>query len=166
MFEIERHKSFITDHYFRLLRDYGKPDLLRQFIERWIDLLVMYSSKSHFSCFDPPVPILNRIVSKAKSVLVVPFGNTPVPHLPRCTIFPLYPFRIHTSHHVECSRDGLEMLQLYLKLTNVRIVGFYKFKNDHILAELRKMFPHITVYNASLFSSFRKMSKLALFKSN
>ena len=147
----------VRDHYFSLLRHCHKPLLLQTFITRWIDLLNMYSSKEHFVTFEPKVPLLKRLVPRPVAILVVPFENTHVPFgLRRVSIFPLYPFRIRTQYHTDCSRDGEEMLQLYLDMTGLTLVGFHKV-SDHMscVANLSRQ-PHLQVYTQSLFSSFRK----------
>lgn len=153
----------VRDHFFSLLRNYNKPHSLQAFITRWIDLLNMYSSKEHFVTLEPNLPLLRRLKPGAVGVLVVPFENTIVPPgLKRVSIFPLYPFRVRTTLHTECSRDGEEMLQLYLAMTGIRIVGFYKV-SDHMscVSNFSKQ-PNLHVYSSSLFSSFRQKCKLNL----
>ncbi|GFQ79814.1 hypothetical protein TNCT_725721 [Trichonephila clavata] len=65
------------------------------------DLLSMYSSQTKFVSFDPPTPILDRLVPMA--VGLVFFPNTIIPPgLKRISIFPLYPFdTIHFSHRMQ-----------------------------------------------------------------
>ncbi|GFU47108.1 uncharacterized protein NPIL_416771 [Nephila pilipes] len=160
MFDLQRAQNVIVERYFRLLRGYHQPDLLQRFMQRWTDLLSMYSTQSKFISFDPPIPLLHRLEPLAIGVLVVPFPNTLVPPgLKRITIFPLYPFRIQYTSHTECSRDGMEMLSLYLKLTGIRTIGFFKVspttQHQKIIPELQQSFPHLRIYGSSAFNNFR-----------
>lgn len=146
----------VRDHYFSLLRYCKQPNVLHAFIQRWIDLLNMYSSQNHFVTFEPKLPLLKRLKSGAVAVLVVPFENTIVPaRLKNVSIFPLYPFRVRTTLHTECSRDGEEMLQLYLTLSRITLVGFYKVSDNALcVSNLLLQQPHLRVYTNRLFSSF------------
>ncbi|GFQ94848.1 uncharacterized protein TNCT_368911 [Trichonephila clavata] len=147
MFDLQRIKTVVAERYFRLLRGYNQTDLLQRFMQRWMDLLSMYSSQTKFISFDPPTPILESLIPMAVGVLVVPFPNTTIPPgLKRITIFPLYPFRIQYTSHTECSRDGMEMLCLYLKLTGIKIIGFFNVplstQHHKLIPELQQSFPH------------------------
>ncbi|GFQ88144.1 hypothetical protein TNCT_361661 [Trichonephila clavata] len=70
MFDLQRIQTVVVERYFRLLRGYNRPDLLQRFMQRWMDLLSMYSSQAKFVSFDPPTPILERLVLMAVGVLV------------------------------------------------------------------------------------------------
>ncbi|GFS33577.1 uncharacterized protein TNIN_418311 [Trichonephila inaurata madagascariensis] len=160
MFDLQRIRAVVAERYFRLLRGYNQPDLLQRFMQRWMDLLSMYSSQTKFASFDPPSPILERLVPMAVGVLVVPFPNTIIPPgLKRISIFPLYPFRIQYTSHIECSRDGMEMLCLYLKLTSIKTIGFFKVplstQHHKLIPELQQSFPHLHIYGSSAFNNFR-----------
>ncbi|GFQ73213.1 uncharacterized protein TNCT_58661 [Trichonephila clavata] len=160
MFDLQRIKTVVAERYFRLLRGYNQTDLLQRFMQRWMDLLSMYSSQTKFISFDPPTPILESLIPMAVGVLVVPFPNTTIPPgLKRITIFPLYPFRIQYTSHTECSRDGMEMLCLYLKLTGIKIIGFFNVplstQHHKLIPELQQSFPHLRIYGSSAFNNFR-----------
>ncbi|GFQ73859.1 uncharacterized protein TNCT_248041 [Trichonephila clavata] len=158
MFDLQRIQTLVAERYFRLLHGYHQPDLLQRFMQRWMDLLSMYSSQTKFVSFDPPTPILDRLVPMAVGVLVVPFPNTIIPPgLKRISIFPLYPFRIQYTSHTECSRDGMEMLYLYLKLTGIKTIGFFKVplstQHHTLIPELQQLFPNLHIYGSSTFNN-------------
>ncbi|GFR22022.1 uncharacterized protein TNCT_426861 [Trichonephila clavata] len=160
MFDLQRIQTLVAERYFRLLRGYNQLDLLQRFMQRWMDLLFMYSSQTKFVSFDPNTPILERLVPMAVGVLVVFFPNTIIPPgLKRISIFPLYPFRIQYTSHTECSRDGMEMLYLYLKLTGIKTIGFFKVplstQHHKLIPELQQLFPHLHIYGSSAFNNFR-----------
>ncbi|GFS69723.1 uncharacterized protein TNCV_4823621 [Trichonephila clavipes] len=150
-------QTTVAEQYFRYLREYNQPDLLKRFMQRWMDLLSMYSSQTKFISFDPPTPILKRLIPMAVGVLVVPFPNTLIrPGLKRISIFPLYPFRIQYTSHTECSRDGMEMLCLYLKLTGIKTIEFFKIplstQHHKLIPELQQSCFLIYIFMALLLS--------------
>lgn len=153
----DRLQVQIAEHYFRLFRRYDKMDQVRFFIQRWIDVVQTYSKIPHFVAFDPPVPALNRLVSRARGVVLVPFNNSKVRRLPRFTsVFPYYPFRIKLEHTDECCKIGLEFFHLYLELTDIRFVCVYKmwYQQDKIIRELREKHPHVKIYTTASYKSF------------
>ncbi|GFX56573.1 uncharacterized protein TNCV_5034921 [Trichonephila clavipes] len=157
MLGLQRIQTTVAEQYFRYLRDYNQQDLLKRFMQRWMDLLSMYSSQTKFISFHPPTPILKRLIPMAVGVLVVPFPNTLIPPgLKRISIFPLYPFRIQYTSHTECSRDGMEMLCLYLKLTGIKTIGFFKI---HLSTQHHKLIPELQqslhIYGSAAFNNFR-----------
>ncbi|GFS30445.1 uncharacterized protein TNIN_160221 [Trichonephila inaurata madagascariensis] len=160
MFDMQRIQTAVAERYFRFLRGYNQPDILQRFMQRWMDLLSMYSSQAKFFSFDPPNFILERLVPMAVGILVVPFPNTLIPPgLKRISIFLLYPFRIQYTPHTECSRDGIEMLCLYLKLTGFKTIGFFEVplstQHHKLIPELQQSFPHLHIYGYSAFNNFR-----------
>ncbi|GFW94133.1 uncharacterized protein TNCV_1978731 [Trichonephila clavipes] len=160
MFDLQRMQTTVAEQYFRYLRDYNQPDLLKRFMQRWMDLLSIYSSQTKFISFDPPTPILEHLIPMAVGVLVVPFPNTLIPPgLKRISIFPLYPFRIQYTSHTECSRDGMEMLCLYLKLTGIKTIGFFKIplstQHHKLIPEIQQSFPDLHIYGSAAFNNFR-----------
>lgn len=168
MFDLQRNHSIIAEQYYKVLHSYHDKAQLSKFIQRWMDLLAMYSSQANFLYFEPSVPRLHRLVPQAVGLLIVSFSNTIVPHgLQGVSIIPLYPFRICYNLNTECSRDGMEMVRLYLQLTRVQLVGFYKisFAFQKLIPELQQDFPYLQIYGSSSFASFRSVcqrKKLAL----
>lgn len=158
MFDLQRIKALQTDHYFRLLYRNNKSEEMERFVQRWFQLLEMYSTKSNFVSFDPQTPFLNHLVPNAVGVLVVPFHNQPLPcRLRHVSVIPLYPFRINYTINVECSRDGFELLSLYLKATGIKWVGFFNLPPTLLkrIPELQEAFPNVKIYGPSSFSSFK-----------
>lgn len=158
MFDLERVKVNQTDYFFRLLYHYNKPKEMERFMQRWFQLLEMYSTKSNFVSFDPPIPLLDRLVPHAVGVLIVPFHNQSLPyHLRNVSIIPLYPFRINYTINAECSREGFELACLYLKATGIQLIGFLNLPPTlyRLISELQEAFPKTKIYGPSSFSSFR-----------
>lgn len=157
MFDLVRTKNAVADHYFRILQSYKKPQLLKAFIQQWFHLITSYSQEPHFLSFDPPVPVIQRLIPHAVGVLVVPFPNTRVPvYLKRVSIFPLYSFRINYKHHTECCREGVEILLRYLEMTDIQMVGFYKVPHaPKVIDELQEKYPNLKCYGPSAFGSFK-----------
>ncbi|GFU07172.1 uncharacterized protein NPIL_189901 [Nephila pilipes] len=161
MFDLQRAQNVIVERYFRLLRGYHQPDLLQRFMQRWTDLLSMYSTQSKFISFDPPIPLLHRLEPLTSSRRV----GGPVSQHPRSSrsethyCFPSVPFSNQYTSHTECSRYGMEMMSLYLKLTGIRTIGFFKVspttQHQKIIPELQQSFPHLRIYGSSAFNNFR-----------
>lgn len=153
----DRLQVQIAEHYFKLFRRYNKMDEIQFFIRRWIDVVQTYSKLPHFVAFDPPVPVLTRLVSMANGVVLVPFNYSKVPKLPKFTsVFPYYPFRIKLEHTDESCKIGLEFFHLYLELTDIRFVCVYElwYQQDKITKELRERHPHIKIYTTASYKSF------------
>lgn len=152
-----RIKVQIAEHYFKLFRQYNKMDEIRFFIQRWITIVETYAKVPHFVAFDPPVPVLNRLVPDAKGVVLVSFNYSKVPKLPRFTsVFPYYPFRIKLEHTDESCKIGLEFLHLYLELTGIRFLCVYElwYQRDKIIKELQERHPHLKIYTMPSYKSF------------
>lgn len=166
MFDLIRTKNSITDHFYRVLQCYKNPNLLKPFIQQWLQLVTTYSEQPHFLSFDPPVPVIHRLVPNAVGVLVVPFPNTNVPaRLRRVSIFPLYPFKINYSHHTHCSREGIDILISYLELSGIKLVGFFKVPHaQKLIPQLQERLPDVKFYGPSVFSSFQDVCHLAFIK--
>lgn len=156
-FRDDRLEVQIAEHYFRLFRRYDKMDETRFFVKRWIDVIHSYSKMPRFVAFDPPVPVLNRLVSGAQGVILVPFNNSKVPRLPRfASVFPYYPFRIKLEHTDESCKIGLEFFHLYLEMTDIRFVCVYKmwYQQDKIIKELHEKHPCVKIYTTTSYKSF------------
>lgn len=159
MFEIKRVQQSITEHYFKLFKRYNKDHLCREFIEMWISLLCAYSKLPDFLRFESKIPILQRIQSPAKSVLIVPFENTEINVL-NTTIFPLYPFRVQLKCRTVCCKEGLSLVLLYLQITNIEFIGFYKISNYKcIIEKIKSVNPKVKCYPPSSFKYFLKVNK-------
>lgn len=161
MFDVDRHRLTIAECYFRLFRD--RKDDAQAFYQRWIDLLVMYAHMPRFVSFDPPVPLLHRLVPRAIAVVVVPFPNTRVPmSLRGVSIFPLYMFRVNYTSHMECCSEGKEFLHMYLQMSGIRLVGAFKVRHAHLFTHLEETVPGVKCYGASSFNSFRQVCRNAV----
>lgn len=157
MSDFDRLKLDIAEHYFKLLRPYDKMDKTRLFISRWLDVVKTYSKLPDFIAFDPTLPVLNRIVPRAKGVVLVPYPSIKVSRLPQYTsVFPYYPFRVKLEHKDESCKIGLEFFRMYLDITGIRIVCIYRmwYKEKEIVAELQETYPDIKIYTTDCYGSF------------
>ncbi|KAG8175225.1 hypothetical protein JTE90_022648 [Oedothorax gibbosus] len=162
MFDVERQRMPIAEFYFRLFR-HRKEDA-RALYQRWIDLLIMYSQMPRFISFDPPVPLLHRLVPRAIAVVIVLFPKTRVPmNLRSISTFPLYPFRVNYTSHTECCSEGEEFLHMYLQSSGIRLVGVFsptfQARFTHLLTNLEEKMPRIQCYGPSSFDSFRQVCR-------
>lgn len=162
MFDFERVQLLIREHYYRLFRGCQKPEETGYFIKRWLDLVRSYSTSSDFLSFDPTVPVLTRLVPKAKTVIVVPFPNVKVYWgLPSTSVFPFFPFRVRKETNDVACRAGLEFLHLYLELTGIRVVCLYRLypgQEDKIAEELQQKHPDVKVYGKGSYDSFKRIA--------
>ncbi|KAG8172722.1 hypothetical protein JTE90_003911 [Oedothorax gibbosus] len=142
MFDIERHRITIAEHFFRLFRD--KTSSTQVLYQKWISLLEMYSTMPRFVSFDPRDPMLHRLVPNAIAMLIVPFQNTEAPFgLKQVSIFPLYMFRVNFTTHAECCKEGKEILQMYLQLSGIRRIGLFKVKDISLIKDLLQAIPEL-----------------------
>lgn len=152
MFDLERHKILIGEHFFKLFHSYRKPELAQKFIRRWLELLKVYSELPNFVSFGDRAPVLKRLQPNARAVLIVPFENTiHYFHNPRVSVFPLYPFRVQLTHKGICCKEGLELLLIYLEMTGIRLIGFYDVVN---YKKIMESLPRATCYPPALFKYF------------
>lgn len=160
MFDLERVKILIAEHFFKQFRKYNKPKLTDQFIRRWLQLLLIYSQIPNFVSFHDKAPKLNRLYPKARAVLVVPFEDFKLPFfVPNVSVFPLYPFKTYLKHKSICCREGIELLQLYLEISDIKIVGFYKVMNyKSVIDTLLEKDPSLHCYPPSLLTYFCRFS--------
>lgn len=165
MFDFERLKVIVAEHYFKVFRLYNKPEQMGFFIRRWCELIHTYSKSHGFISFDPTVPVLNKLVPGAKAIILVPFPNTSINYLPhRTSVFPYYPFKVKKEIKDETCQIGLEFFHLYLELTGIRIVCIYnmRYQEDKIASELQEIYPDIELYGRGAYSSFtRKVQSIS-----
>lgn len=158
MFDVKRIQNNITEYYFKIFKVYNKNNLTTEFIKTWLSLLEIYSKLPDFVQFESKIPILQCIRPNSKSVIIVPFENTNL-NIRNITIFPLYPFRIQLKTRSTCCKEGLSLLLLYLKITNISIIGFYKVLNyKKIIKQIKEMNPKVKCYPPSSFRYFLKVS--------
>lgn len=169
MFDFERLQIIVAEHYFKVFRSYNKPEQMHFFIRRWCELIHSYSTSKGFLGFDPTVPILSRLVSQAKAVILVPFPNTRIGYLPhRTSVFPYYPFKIKKEIKDETCQIGLEFFHLYLELTGVRIVYMHemRYQEDRIASELQDKYSDIELYGRGTYACFKRKVQSVSLKSS
>lgn len=159
MFEFERIQNDIVEHYFKLFKRYNKEQLLKEFIDTWLSLLQAYSKLPDFINFETKIPKLQRIRSPSKTLLIVPFENTEI-NVYNTTIFPLYPFRVQLKTRSVCCKEGLSLVILYLKITDIKYIGFYKIQNyKRIIKQIKLVNSKIKCYPPSSFKYFLQVNK-------
>ncbi|GFY66928.1 hypothetical protein TNIN_179571 [Trichonephila inaurata madagascariensis] len=155
MFNLRQIRSSIIEKFLKVLGVYNKRELTQKFIKRWLELLQIYSKLPNFQSFHCKIPFLDGLVPHAKSVLVVPFEDTQPPVVGNVSVFPLYPFRVYLRDKSICCKEGLELLQLYLDITNIKVIGFYRVGNyKKIMDSLKERKPKLFCYPPSLFKYF------------
>lgn len=161
MFDLKRHKSFIAESFFKHFKSFNKPTLTQQFIERWLYLLYFHSKNSQFLCFDSPIPLIENLPVKPRAILVVPNKDTrPDYSLLRTTEFPLCLFRVYlTDGKIIYCKEGIELLRLYLEITQIKLVGFYRVQNYKFVMETLNVLTEVKFYTPSLFRYFCRMIK-------
>lgn len=161
MFDLKRHKTLIVESFFKHFKSYNKPILTQTFVERWLNLLSIYSKNPNFSCFDTSIPLIENLPIKPRAVLVVPNKDTkPEYSLLRTTEFPLCLFRVYlTDGKVIYCKEGIELLRLYLEITQIKLVGFYRVQNYKFVMESLNVLTEVKFYSPSLFKYFCRMIK-------
>ena len=161
MFDLKRHKPFITECFIKHFRSCKKPTLAELFINRWSSLLSEYSNNPKFSCFDTPIPLIENLPMNPKAVLVIPNKDTkPKFHLSHTTLFPLCPFRVYLNDgNILFCKEGVELLRLYLEITRIKLVGFYRVKNHKFVLEHLDVLKDVNFYTPNLFIYFCRMTK-------
>lgn len=138
---------------------YKNDPLSREFIQLWISLLETYSKLPDFVRFENKLPLLKRLRSPTNTILVVPFENTKM-YMSNVSIFPLYPFRVQLKANTICCKEGLSLLLIYLKMTNIKIVGFYNVGNYRTIIErIQQVNPAIKCYPPASFKYFSMLNK-------
>ena len=161
MFDLKKHQYFIKEFFFKHFKPFKKPSLTKLFVKRWLSLLSDYSQNSKFSCFDTLVPLIENLPTNPKALLVIPNKDTkPNYYLSNTTLFPLYPFRVYlTDGKVLYCKEGIELLRLYLEITQIKLVGFYRVNNYKFVMENLDVPKEVKFYTPILFVYFCRMIK-------
>lgn len=161
MFDFERAKPLIAEHFFKVLRTSEKTEDIQSFITRYLNWINSYCQQDGgFIGFDPSLPVPHHLVFRAQALLIVPFSNSKPSYVPPHTsVFPLYPFRVVLQKDNAPCEDSLTFLTLYLEIMDIRLVGLYRMKMHQqakITAHLKETFPDIEVYGSNSFSYFKQ----------
>lgn len=163
MFDLERHKTVIGEHFFKALHHFGKPEGTEAFVRNWLELLSLYSNMDRFLSFEPKIPVIQRLVPRAVAVLVVAFENTVTPHLgDGVSVFPLYPFLVRLDYRNFCCREGFDMLVRYLELSEIQLVAVHRSiaNPEKWIRELKSKIPKLQVYGPRSVFTFVKVARL------
>lgn len=160
MTDIARAQKVIGEYYTKIF--YHCPDknvVVRRFIQKCIQLVDIYSQLPHFVSFPTKIPLLRGLYPHAKSVLIVLFEDSQI-FLPNVSVFPLYPFPVRLKHKNICCKEGIDLLLLYLEITNIKIVGFYRVNHyKRIVQTIKGKFPKMYCYPPNLFKYFCRINK-------
>lgn len=161
MFDLKRHRTFIAETFFKHFKYYNKPILTQKFVERWLSLLSLHSKNPQFSCFDTSVPLIENLPLKPRAVLVIPNKEMkPGYTLMRTTEFPLCLFRVYlTDGKIIYCKEGVELLRMYLEITEIKLVGFYRVQNYKFVMDCLNVLTDVKFYTPSLFRYFCRMTK-------
>lgn len=161
MFDLKRHKAFIAETFFKHFKYFNKPILTQKFVERWLSILSLYSKNPKFSCFDSPIPLIENLPLKPRAVLVISNKDTrPEYTLMHTTEFPLCLFRVYlTDGKIIYCKEGVEMLRMYLEITDIKLVGFHRVQNYKFVMECLNVLTDVKFYTPSLFRYFCRMTK-------
>lgn len=160
MFDFERQKQLVAEHYFKIFRSYKKPNEMKYFIQRWLAIIKTYCDEKGFITFDPDPPVFQRLVPRANAVAVVyntiAMEKCFVP--PQVSVIPYFPYRVILEHDTKQCSEQLEFLKLYLELTDIRLVGFHGlfFNEVRVISELQKQLPHLEIYGSKSFENFKR----------
>lgn len=162
MFELQRIKLPVSEFFLKVFKNHFKEkELIEKFIFEWLTALDEYSKLPNFIRFDSKIPILNRLNSKAKSLLIVPFDNVKVHYMKNVSILPLYPFRAQLTSRSICYNNGVKFILLYLKITKIMYVGFYKISNHKkICNQIKEFNSKIKCYPPTCFKYFCERNKV------
>lgn len=162
MFDLEKHKTLIAGHYFKMLKNFNNLEKTNSFIQRWLELLSYYSKSKGFLSFQPKIPVIQRLSPSAKGVLVVQFENSRVAYVDgHVSVFPLYPFQVQCENNNFCCREGFELLVDYIRLTGIRVLCFHftVIKYNQWSLQLKEKFPNLRVYGPNSLFTFYKVVK-------
>lgn len=160
MFDIISVKQEILEHYFKLFSVKHNKKLVKQFIRDWIQFVEIYSKIPSFIRFDRQVPVLTNLNPNSKSLIILSFQNDDE-RFSNTSVFPICLFTAYfKNYHVSC-KDSMNLLILYLKITNVKYIAFYKMPNyKKILSKIKEYNPAIKCYPPSSFHYFCKLNRI------
>lgn len=159
MLDIKCIKIEIFEHYFKLFNLKFNKRLVKKFIYDWISLVVLFGKMPNFIRFDKKLPVLINLNPNTKSLIIVPFENDE--KFTNTSVFPICIFTAYyTNYRVSC-KDYMNLLLLYLKLTKVSYIAFYKIMNyKKILSKIKEFNPNIKFYPPSSFNYFCKLNAI------
>lgn len=163
MFDFKTLKVEIYEHYFKYFNNKHNKNLVKQFIIKWINLVEIYSKMSHFIRFNNDIPVLTHLEPNSKSLIIMNFHNDEI--FTNTSIFPICIFTAFFKNRTLPCKDSIDLLLLYIKITKIKYVAFYKMQNyKKILYQIKEHYPLIKFYPPSAFYYFCKFNRIYHFK--
>lgn len=162
MFDIKTLKIDIFEHYFKYFNNKHNTKLVKQFIFSWINLVEIYSKMPHFIRFNNDIPVLTNLDPNSKSLIIMNFHNDEI--FTNTSVFPIYIFTVYLKNRTLPCKDSIDLLLLYIKITKIKYIAFYKMQNyKKILNQIKDHYPSIKYYPPSAFYYFCKFNKIYKF---
>lgn len=160
MFDIVRVKQAIFEHYFKLFNLKFNKKLVKKFIHDWIYFVELFSKIPNFIRFDKELPVLMNLNPNAKSLIILPFQNDD--RFSNTSVFPIVIFTAYYKNNtILTCRDSMNLLLLYLTITKVKYIAFYKIvKYKKLLCKIKEFNPNIKFYPPSSFHYFCKLNRI------
>lgn len=149
-------KKEVASHYFSLFLLHHKPSLVKEFINKWICFLEIYSQMKNFVCFKDDFPVLRNLNPAATSLIIVPFEKENE-WFSNTSVFPICLFGVCLKDQLIYCKEGLDLLLLYIKISNVKTIAFHRyFQHEKIMVTIKSFYPHIQCYPPTAFRYFCK----------
>lgn len=162
MFDIQTLKQEIFEYYFKHFNNRRNKILVKQFILNWIQFVELYSKMPHFIRFNNDIPVLTNLQPNSKSLIIMTFHNDE--KFSNTSVFPICIFTAYFKNRVLSCKDSMHLLLLYIKITKVKYIAFYKMQNyKKILYQIKEKYPAIKCYPPSAFYYFCKFNKIYKF---
>lgn len=159
MFDIKTLKREIFEHYFKYFSNKHNKKLVKKFIFDWTYLVEIYSKMPHFIRFNNDIPVLTNLFPNSKSLIIMTFHNDE--NFSNTSVFPICIFTAYFKNRVLTCKDSIELLLLYIKITKIKYIAFYKMQNyKKILYKIKDKYPSIKCYPPSAFYYFCKFNKI------
>lgn len=162
MFDFKTLKKEIYEHYFKYFNNKHNKKLVQQFICNWISLVEIYSNMSHFIRFNNDIPVLTNLNTNSKSLIIMTFHNDEF--FSNTSVFPICIFTAYCKNRILPCKDSIDLLLLYIKITKIKYIAFYKMQNyKKVLYKIKEHYPSIKCYPPSAFYYFCKFNKIYKF---
>lgn len=159
MFDLKTLKHEIFEHYFKYFNNKHDIELVKKFIYDWINLIDIYSKMDNFIRFHNDIPVLTNLQTNSKSLIITTFHNDE--NFSNTSVFPICIFTAYFKNKILVCKDSIELLLLYIKITKVKYIAFYKMQNyKKILHKIKEKYPSIKCYPPSAFYYFCKFNKI------
>lgn len=159
MLDLDELKLKIIEKFF--IQFASEKPIVKKFIIDYLYLVEIYYNMPHFIRFNRNVPVLNNLHPEKNSLVVVYFEKED--EVINTSVFPICFFKAFFKHKVLFCKDSINLLLLFLEISNVKYVGFYRIKNyNFIIQKIKQYNPQIKCYPSSSFHYFCKFNKIVV----